>query len=205
MEWNDYVTNAVRTKSDKFNIAMSIDVIHAIIGLSTEAGELLEAVEKAYDEAAPLDVVNVREEMGDLLWYIAIYCNAVAEPPRLRGGHIEDKPFAAETVVKIAIATANLLDMLKKHLFYVKAFDWNTANGLVSHIYRLISYYVDIPAACEVNIAKLRKRFPDRFTTENANTRDLAAERKILEAGVSLGILPPDATIDALNKVKNSC
>lgn len=33
------------------------------------------------------------------------------------------------------------------------------------------------------NIAKLRERFPDRFTAYDANNRDLVAERKILETG----------------------
>lgn len=32
-----------------------------------------------------------------------------------------------------------------------------------------------------INIQKLRKRFPDKFTEENAVTRDLFAEREVLE------------------------
>ena len=37
----------------------------------------------------------------------------------------------------------------------------------------------------ETNIKKLRKRFPDKFTNEDANNRDLDAEREILEENKS--------------------
>jgi hypothetical protein len=33
----------------------------------------------------------------------------------------------------------------------------------------------------ETNIAKLKHRYPDKFTSENAINRDVVAERKILE------------------------
>lgn len=43
-------------------------------------------------------------------------------------------------------------------------------------------------------IAKLRARFPDKFTAENANVRDLANERTILEAGLVLDDNGDDST-----------
>lgn len=50
------------------------NVIHGIIGIFTEAGELLEALRDGYNGAG-LDPVNVKEEIGDLFWYVAILCN----------------------------------------------------------------------------------------------------------------------------------
>jgi NTP pyrophosphatase (non-canonical NTP hydrolase) len=44
----------------------------------------------------------------------------------------------------------------------------------------------DIEQIQEQNIAKLRARFPNKFTEEAAENRDLAAERKILEAPASV-------------------
>ena len=40
------------------------------VGISGEAGELLDAVKKATIYKKPLDIDNVREECGDLLFYI---------------------------------------------------------------------------------------------------------------------------------------
>lgn len=44
--------------------------LHMAIGISGEAGELLDAVKKATIYRKPLDIANIREECGDLLFYI---------------------------------------------------------------------------------------------------------------------------------------
>lgn len=53
------------------------NIIHGIIGIATEAGELVEALDSglfaaALFEAPEIDMVNVCEEIGDVLWYQAI-------------------------------------------------------------------------------------------------------------------------------------
>ena len=45
--------------------------LHMAIGISGEAGELLDAVKKATIYRKPLDIANIVEECGDLLFYIA--------------------------------------------------------------------------------------------------------------------------------------
>lgn len=52
------------------------DILHAAIGISTEAGELLDPFKKCMFYGKPLDFVNLDEELGDILWYIAIYAEA---------------------------------------------------------------------------------------------------------------------------------
>lgn len=46
-------------------------LIHSIIGSATESGEKLEALLKAIDNHAELDVTNLVEEVGDGMWYDA--------------------------------------------------------------------------------------------------------------------------------------
>lgn len=53
------------------------DLLHATLGISGEAGELLDAVKKSFIYNKPLDVVNAKEELGDLLWYIALACRTL--------------------------------------------------------------------------------------------------------------------------------
>lgn len=48
-----------------------IDLIHAAFGLAGEVGELIDPIKKSMFYGKPLDVENLREEAGDLLWYIA--------------------------------------------------------------------------------------------------------------------------------------
>lgn len=47
-------------------------VAHAVIGIATEAGELLDSVRHG-----SIDKVNVIEECGDVLWYMAVLMDAV--------------------------------------------------------------------------------------------------------------------------------
>jgi NTP pyrophosphatase (non-canonical NTP hydrolase) len=89
-----------------------LEILHGILGVATEAGELLEALKKS-----ELDHVNIGEEIGDMNWYEAM-----------------------------------LLRKIGKTFEQVQ----------------------------ETNICKLRIRFPDKFTTDDANNRDLSAERFVL-------------------------
>jgi len=93
-------------------------IIHAIIGIATEAGELLEALHKTILFNVPFDIVNLIEESGDSFWYHALLA---------------------------------------------------------------VMCQTDFETIERINIAKLRKRYPDKFTAFDANNRDLQAERTILE------------------------
>lgn len=122
----NYISLATRSECDYGPAALRlvkdprlIRLLHAAMGLSTESGELLDALKKHIYYGKDLDLVNLLEESGDLFWYLAIIADAL--------GH--------RTFFKI---------MSK-------------------------------------NIAKLQKRYPEKFTEGKANTRDLTAERGVLE------------------------
>lgn len=53
------------------------DLLHASLGISGEAGELLDAVKKSFIYNKPLDIANAKEELGDALWYIALACRTL--------------------------------------------------------------------------------------------------------------------------------
>jgi NTP pyrophosphatase (non-canonical NTP hydrolase) len=91
------------------------------MGISGEAGEISAAIERWIYYGKPLDLVNVKEELGDLLWYTAEMCNALG---------------------------------------------------------------FDMGEVMAANIAKLRQRYPDRYTDTLAaeENRDRAAERAVLES-----------------------
>lgn len=96
-----------------------IEILHAVIGDASESGEMIDALIPALYENKALDIVNIHEEAGDKLWYLA------------------------------------------------KLFKFtNTDFGEVMY----------------KNIAKLQKRYPQKFTEQAAIERDLDEERKELEA-----------------------
>ena len=97
----------------------AINLLHGIIGLATEAGELLEALLLSLN-GQEIDVVNISEEVGDIQWYAAAILKAIGS---------------------------------------------------------------DFETVQRTNIAKLRARFPNKFTEYDANNRNLDIERAILEGG----------------------
>lgn len=50
------------------------DLLHAALGISSESGEITEAIIKHLVGQSDLDNVNIKEEVGDVLWYLAILC-----------------------------------------------------------------------------------------------------------------------------------
>lgn len=52
-------------------------ILHASIGISGEAGEIASQIQKWLYYGKELDTVNLLEEIGDSLWYIAEMCEAL--------------------------------------------------------------------------------------------------------------------------------
>lgn len=52
-------------------------LMHAQMGISGESGELTDAIKKHVLYNKPLDVTNVKEECGDILWYMALLLDEV--------------------------------------------------------------------------------------------------------------------------------
>ena len=49
-------------------------ILHGVLGIATEAGELVEGILKG---GGNIDKTNMLEEVGDLLWYVAILVDAL--------------------------------------------------------------------------------------------------------------------------------
>lgn len=73
MEANATTFATVMLEKDDPAYDAQVQIIHAIIGIFTEATELLEALDK-FLAGNPLDATNVKEEIGDQFWYTAILC-----------------------------------------------------------------------------------------------------------------------------------
>lgn len=73
----DYIQKALRTESPITRelverMTGSARVIHAIFGLFTEIGELVDIFKRHIFYGKPIDLTNMDEEIGDVLWYLAI-------------------------------------------------------------------------------------------------------------------------------------
>lgn len=130
----DYSTVIERISNPK-----TIKLAHAIIGMATEAGELLDALKKHIIYGKPLDEVNLVEECGDSNWYQALLLHTIGK-----------------TFEECMVA----------------------------------------------NIQKLRKRYSDRFTEDEALNRNLKEERNELEKTIDYSIgfgMGVNKLVEALN------
>jgi len=69
MDFNEYTFYAARTRNN-LNSEL-LDELHMVLGIVTEAGELADMYKKHFAYGKDKDVVNIEEEIGDLMWYIA--------------------------------------------------------------------------------------------------------------------------------------
>lgn len=118
-----YFQNVRRTESPNCH-AVPIRIMHAAIGIGTESGEFLDAVKKAMFYGRELDKKNLKEELGDLLWYIGIAADELG---------------------------------------------------------------TTFEALMDENIAKLKARYPDKFTQEAEQGRDYAKEAEAVKQALMEG------------------
>jgi NTP pyrophosphatase (non-canonical NTP hydrolase) len=118
MKLKDYQEEASRTDAPLGRNYDKLHAVHMVMGMSTEVGELVDVFKKNLAYKKPIDWVNVKEEIGDLMWYIVNFCNE---------------------------------------------------NNL------------DINSILETNINKLKDRYPEKFSTDDAINRNLVKERNTLE------------------------
>jgi NTP pyrophosphatase (non-canonical NTP hydrolase) len=72
------MTDTVYLEKARRTLSTQEDVLgHMVIGLSTESNELLDAYKKHKFYGRELDKQNVREEIGDLMWYLIQLCDEV--------------------------------------------------------------------------------------------------------------------------------
>lgn len=58
-------------------VDFTFDLLHAALGLTSEAGEFADAVKKNVVYGKPLDKENLIEELGDLLWFTSLACDVL--------------------------------------------------------------------------------------------------------------------------------
>lgn len=90
------------------------------------------------------------------------------------------------TGMGLATESAEFLDALKKAIYYGKELDKvNLAEEMGDILWycatALDELGVSFEEVMEKNIAKLEARYPEKFTEEKAENRDLEVERGILE------------------------
>ena len=72
---NDYQQLAMRTAPK--DISARDALVNASLGLTGEAGEFADLIKKWKFQGHPLEVAHLEKELGDVLWYVTMGCQAL--------------------------------------------------------------------------------------------------------------------------------
>jgi NTP pyrophosphatase (non-canonical NTP hydrolase) len=79
MNFNEYQKLSDRT-AKRHSLTLKDNFLHGCAGICTESGELMDIFKKWYFYGKEIDRTNVKEEVGDILWYLALICTIFAIP-----------------------------------------------------------------------------------------------------------------------------
>lgn len=71
----EYQALAMRTRND--GLSDKDTLLNAVCGLNGEAGECIDLVKKHYFQGHDLNEDELVDELGDVLWYAALLCEAM--------------------------------------------------------------------------------------------------------------------------------
>ncbi len=201
MNFKEYAELARRTLNNKGH---KLNILHAITGIVTELGELADAYKRHIWYEEELDKVNVAEEVGDILWYIAVFATELNISHKIDFDLSEDMlpPAEGDIGKSSEHCLISILTLTNENSQFINSYDY-AFNHSKAHLDSLSEFYesselelkgfmtwfkglcidmsVDIEQSAIRNIEKLKKRFPEKFSEEAAINRDVNAERKVLE------------------------
>jgi len=161
MTFDEYIPLAMRT-------ANVISMHNAVLGMIAEIGEIANLVKKNLFQEHPLDRQQMLLEIGDTLYYLAMFCHIVKQTPKLPGAIAEKLP---EPCLALAQQVSSL----------TLSFEADPVG--VSYRGRLGGIWERLAALCrtvdgtmeqamEMNIDKLSRRYPaGRFEAERSLER----------------------------------
>ena len=172
---------------------------HAIVGLKSETGELLQGLH-AYILGTQLNDAmrsNAREELGDIAYYTTVLCKVLKIKMPTSSKKVALKNMTlTDALLRIDGVATDLLDQYKKS-FYGRDLDMlkiaEIAQPLPALLYAInyTLFHDTISVTMDGNVAKLAARYPEGFFTDTAQqSRDKEVEINAMHESVDAGQQP---------------
>jgi NTP pyrophosphatase (non-canonical NTP hydrolase) len=188
MNWSEYLPLSEKTLSTQFNCQDEFHqkLLHAVIGSLTEVEEILDN----YSDGELVTDINTQgslgEEIADAAWYVSILFREldIKNVNFQFSDTDEEKPF--NILLSFLKVSLKFLDLLKKKIYYGKEINKETMIDFSVKMYLQLRLYshsngANFEEILDKNIAKLKARYGDKFSSEKAINRDLEVEKTILE------------------------
>lgn len=170
---------ACREQIEFIQSAQSVQYVQYVQSVQSEQHENAEQAEE-------IEQVEEAEVVG---WYLEKYVkNCCRTECEYSDATMRMTEYADLLHGSMGVCTegGELQDTVKRYIFYGKELDKVNIEEELGDIFWYCaiickSLKLDLQTILEKNIAKLKKRYPEKFTEDKALNRDLDAERKVLE------------------------
>jgi hypothetical protein len=188
MDSKTFIENALRTEAPIERLNFNLGALNQLLGVAVATANLVDLSKKTIAYGKPLDT----EKMSNQILVLQGAINMLASSVH-RAGIPEDTPIPLhQPNLRLLHASIGMfgeagefIEAIKKSIMTGELDGVNVSEELAdSDWYKSVAHdEIGIPEeVCRQRvIEKLRIRFPDKFSLENAENRDLAAERVALE------------------------
>lgn len=190
LDLDTYIELALITKRKEEY--MKSDILHSAMGLITEVGELVDSYKRNIFYNKELDLVNIKEELGDILWYMAIGFNAIGEkfPAVERAVITQYSPSVTFILGKLVAFSSQIGSSVLTSEYYEETNAEDNKEYLQYNLPQLLGFLnvlaghigTSLPEIAYINIEKLAKRYPNGFSEFHALNRDTVNELNHIEA-----------------------
>jgi len=177
--YEEYIEKARRTFPD---LGKETNEVHMMSGMFTEKAEIVDVLKKKIAYGKDIDMVNIKEEVGDFMWYFANadyfmrqnegffrYAKYIRERIEKPNDLIPRPPVVKFTKVILKIEFGS----------FINKFSLLTAADFIIEVCSF--FELDLIECMNLNYQKLLKRYPKGFDPDKAINRDLDVERNTLE------------------------
>jgi len=184
MNLTEYSIKALSTAST--TSSREDDAQHAGFGLMTETGEILDTYKRHLFYKVDLNVSNLKEEAGDVLWYLVLGYKALGREFPSSVGDIKTKlpePLMVSRDWVLAKLSKHSADFFNIAMSYKGSIGDNYLEYDLDRVLHFLHVFVTtqlnmtLEDVADINIEKLSKRYPGlKFSQDKALNRDTENE-----------------------------
>lgn len=156
-----------------------MSVKNIALGLIGEAGEIADLIKKQVYHGHPINLTEIKKELGDLLWYFARLCD------HNKTNFSEDigqsfqamqregtKGIIEHDLVNISIMLNTYVNYVATDIMLVGNGEYSDAIMIFACMSKIATHFdIDLEEVAGMNIEKLYKRFPEGFSKEASIAR----------------------------------
>lgn len=187
MELKQYVTDAIRTESRIEAVEVNKETLIAVLNAYVAVGNLLDDLKKNIFYNKPIDSYKWAKQKTTVHNQLDEIMSSI---DGLKPSIMPFDPRLFHAIIGIATESTELVEAILTSVETGSDIDHVNVKEELGDLNWYQAIAVDASEAdwdniLSTNIEKLRKRYPEKFTSDHAINRNLEAERKILEGDSS--------------------